>query len=63
MRIVVDFDKCKSNALCMAEAPEVFEVREDNFLYILNENPGEELRPLVEEAIRACPTRAISILD
>ncbi|MFE3201563.1 ferredoxin [Embleya sp. NPDC055664] len=63
MRIVVDFDKCKSNALCMAEAPEVFEVREDNFLYILNENPSEELRPQVEEAIRVCPTRAISILD
>jgi ferredoxin len=23
MRVVVDFDKCQSNALCMAEAPEV----------------------------------------
>jgi hypothetical protein len=28
MRVVVDFDKCKSNALCMAAAPEVFEVRD-----------------------------------
>ncbi|MGW1996148.1 ferredoxin [Embleya sp. NPDC001921] len=63
MKIVVDFDKCKSNALCMAEAPEVFEVRDDNFLYILNENPGEGLRPEVEEAARLCPTRAISIQD
>ena len=25
-RVVVDFDKCESNALCMAAAPEVFEV-------------------------------------
>jgi ferredoxin len=63
VKIVVDFDKCKSNALCMAEAPEVFEVRDDNFLYILNENSGEELRPQVEEAARVCPTRAISIRD
>ncbi|MYS79983.1 ferredoxin [Embleya scabrispora] len=63
MKIVVDFDKCKSNALCMAEAPEVFEVRDDNFLYILNENPGEELRSQVEEAARVCPTRAISIQE
>src|SRR3954470_7782008 len=37
MRVVVDFDLCQSNALCMAEAPEVFEVRDDGFLYILNE--------------------------
>ena len=27
-RVIVDFDKCESNALCMAAAPEVFEVRE-----------------------------------
>src|SRR3546814_10253154 len=29
MRVVVDFDLCESNALCMAAAPEVFEVRDD----------------------------------
>ncbi|WP_406284079.1 ferredoxin [Embleya sp. NBC_00896] len=63
MKIVVDFDKCKSNALCMAEAPEVFEVRDDNFLYILNENPRDEMRPELEEAARVCPTRAISIQE
>ena len=63
MKIVVDFDKCKSNALCMAEAPEVFEVRDDNFLYILNENPPARLRPVVEEAARVCPTRAITVSD
>ncbi|MGW0660073.1 ferredoxin [Streptodolium elevatio] len=63
MKINVDFDKCKSNALCMAEAPEVFEVREDNFLYILRENPPEELRAQVEEAARVCPTRAITVTD
>ena len=31
-RVVVDFDRCESNALCMAAAPEVFEVRDDDFL-------------------------------
>jgi len=63
VKIVVDFDKCKSNALCMAEAPEVFEVRDDNFLYILNEDPPAQLRPAVEEAARVCPTRAITVTD
>ena len=63
MRVVVDFDKCKSNALCMAAAPEVFEVRDDNFLYVLQEEPGEELRAKVEEAVRVCPTQAITLAD
>ena len=45
MKVVVDFDLCESNAICMGIAPEVFEVREDDFLYILDENPPESLRP------------------
>ena len=61
MKIVVDFDKCQSNALCMSAAPEVFEVRDDGYLYVLQENPGEELRGNVEEAARLCPTQAITI--
>jgi ferredoxin len=61
VKIVVDFDKCKSNAVCMAVAPEVFEVRDDNFLYVLQEEPPEELRPKMEEAVQTCPTGAISI--
>ena len=44
MKVVVDFDKCESNAVCMAAAPEVFEVRDDNFLYVLQEEPPESLR-------------------
>ena len=63
MRVVVDFDLCESNALCMATAPEVFEVRDDNFLYILDENPPESLREKVELAVQGCPTQAISIED
>lgn len=63
MRINVDFDRCESNAVCMGILPEVFEVREDNFLYLLDENPPEELRDQVEEAVQMCPTQAISIED
>jgi ferredoxin len=63
MKIVVDFDKCKSNAVCMGIAPDIFEVRDDNFLYVLQEEPPESARALVEQAVRDCPTQAISILD
>ncbi|MBA2497130.1 MAG: ferredoxin [Acidimicrobiia bacterium] len=61
MRVVVDFDLCESNAQCMAAAPEVFEVRADDFLYILQEEPPEALRGKVAEAARRCPTQAITI--
>jgi ferredoxin len=63
MRVVVDFDQCESNALCMGILPEVFEVRDDDFLYVLNENPSEELRDKLMEAVRSCPKNAISIED
>ena len=52
MRIVVNWDLCESNAICMGIAPEIFEVREDDNLYVLQEEPSEESRPKVEEAVR-----------
>ena len=62
-KVVVDFDLCESNAICMGIAPEVFEVRDDDFLYLLTETPGEELRAKVDEAVRRCPKQAISIAE
>ena len=61
MKVVVNYDLCESNAVCMAVAPEVFEVRDDDFLYVLNEEPDESLREKVEEAARRCPKQAITI--
>jgi ferredoxin len=63
MKVVVDFDLCESNAVCMGIAPEVFEVRDDDLLYVLDEHPDESLRPKVEEAVRRCPKQAISVED
>jgi ferredoxin len=47
----------------MGILPEVFEVRDDGYLYILNENPPEELRGKLQEAVNSCPTGAISIAE
>jgi ferredoxin len=62
-KVVVDFDLCESNALCMAAAPEVFEVRDDDFLYVLDETPPDSLRAKVDEAARRCPKAAITVVD
>lgn len=61
MKIVVDYDLCEANALCMEAAPEVFRVEEDDTLTVLIEEPGEELRGKVEEAARLCPRQAITV--
>ena len=61
MKVVVDFDMCASTGGCMQVCPEVFEVRSDGYLYILNEHPGPELAQKVNEAVDLCPTAAISV--
>ena len=63
MRVVVDYDLCESNAVCMGIAPDIFEVRDDDFLYVLDENPPESSRAKLEEAVQRCPKQAISIAE
>lgn len=63
MKVVVDFDLCESNAVCMDVCPEVFKVDDDDNLQILMEEPPENLRGQVEEAVRLCPRQAISIQE
>ncbi|HUY67330.1 MAG TPA: ferredoxin [Acidimicrobiales bacterium] len=63
MRVIVDRGRCESNALCMAAAPEVFEVSDDDELHVLAEEPDEGLRSKVEMAVRSCPKVALSIAD
>jgi ferredoxin len=63
VRVEVDWGLCESNALCMAAAPEVFEVRDDDLLYVLDQEPGEGLRAKVEQAVRSCPKAALSITE
>jgi ferredoxin len=63
MRIVVDHGLCESNAVCMRLVPEVFEVRDDDRLYLKTERPPEALRARVDEAVRRCPKQALSIAD
>ena len=63
MRVVVDYNLCESNAVCMGLVPEVFEVRDDDNLYILNEHPPEEMRSRLQEAVKRCPKQALSLED
>jgi ferredoxin len=62
-KIKVDFDLCESNAMCEALAPDHFQVDDDDYLQILDENVTDENQALVEQAVASCPKSAISIVD
>ena len=62
MKVTVDYDVCASTGSCMQVCPEVFEVRSDGYLYVLQEEPREELRDRrSSEAADLCPTGAITV--
>jgi len=63
MKIVIDYDLCEGNAVCMKVAPEVFVVGDDDRARLINKAPGEDLRPKVEAAVRRCPRQALSIQE
>jgi ferredoxin len=62
-KIKVDFDLCESNAMCEALAPSHFEIDDDDYLQIIEENVSDDDLALVEQAVASCPKSAISIVD
>ncbi|MBW0101182.1 ferredoxin [Pseudonocardia sp. KRD291] len=63
LQVVLDQDKCSGLGLCEAEAPEIFEVREDGSLAVLDETPADEHRMACEAAVAACPTEALRLIE
>lgn len=63
LHVVLDQDKCSGLGLCEAEAPEIFEVREDGSLVVLDVSPAEEHRAACEAAVAACPTEALRLVE
>ena len=61
MKVVVDYDLCEANALCMQACPQVFRVEEDDTLTVLLDEVPEDLRSKLQEAERLCPRQAIRI--
>ncbi|MGW5733989.1 MULTISPECIES: ferredoxin [Streptomyces] len=61
MRVNVDTERCVGAGMCALTAPSVFTQDDDGFSEVL---PGREDGggdPLVREAVRACPVRAVTV--
>jgi ferredoxin len=63
MKIKVDYDLCESNALCEALAPTHFQIDDDDFLQVIDENVPEADLDVVRQAVAACPKSAISLVE
>jgi ferredoxin len=62
MRVIVDRTICQNHGQCAIAAPEIFGMDENSEM-VFEASPDPSLRQLVEDAIDACPTQAISVED
>jgi ferredoxin len=62
VHVTVDYDLCESNGICSGLLPSVFDLRDDDMLYLLESSPAEGLRPQVELAVKRCPRQAIRVV-
>ena len=67
MTVIADLDLCQGHAVCQAEAPAVFAVPKRGQVEILDPEADTADTSVesqaVENAIRYCPTRALSIAN
>lgn len=61
MKPVVDHDLCIGCALCADTCPEVFEIRNDGYSWVIDEDPPEAQWDCVRESADICPTEAITV--
>ncbi len=60
-RVKADLGLCQGHAMCELEAPDYFRVPKRGQVEILDDEPPEEARNQIEQAVLACPTQALSI--
>ncbi len=61
MKVKVDYDLCEANAVCAGLVPEVFEVDDEDNLFILTPDIPAELAERVRHAVRSCPKTALRL--
>jgi ferredoxin len=63
MRVAVDHSLCEGNGRCAEVAPGIFELRDDDLSYVVEEQPPQSLRAKVELAVSLCPRQAVRIIE
>lgn len=64
MKIIADVDRCVGSGQCVLTEPALFDQNpEDGTVVVLDDQPSGELAEAVYEAVRVCPSQALSIAD
>jgi len=58
-----DFEACQGYANCVVAAPEVYDIDDDGTVVLLKQEISDDERAKVDEAVKSCPTSALSIED
>ncbi|SFO23240.1 Ferredoxin [Pseudonocardia ammonioxydans] len=62
MKVLLDYDLCEGHGECVIAAPEVFDLDDaGEKVVLLQEEPDEELREKVVEAVKICPIVALQL--
>lgn len=61
MKIHTDTARCTGHGVCESLLPETFEVGDDGVVHVLTDNPSEDIRADLEEAVLECPTQALRL--
>lgn len=61
MRLRIDRDLCEGYANCVFQAPDVFDLGDDNVVVLRVADIGEAERERVAEAVASCPVAALSL--
>lgn len=62
-RIEVDRERCVGSGTCEMLAADLFEVGGDGIVAVLRPEAEEDDLDAAEEAVRACPTQALALVD
>ncbi|QUR69035.1 ferredoxin [Mycobacterium spongiae] len=60
-RVEVDLDLCQGHAMCELEAPDYFRVPKRGQVEIVDAEPPDEARTEIMQAVRSCPTQALTV--
>lgn len=64
MKVFIDEDKCVACGQCVAEAPDIFDQRdEDGIVILLDANPPADQNDAVRNAAGVCPALVITFQE
>ena len=62
MKVLVDYDLCEANGLCMECCPTVFRLEDDDSLTVMiPEEFDNQLTDQINQAAELCPRQAITV--